>query len=103
METGSRAGVLYVIDSEAKTINWGVLPLADKTIAVIDGLQGANPEEFPQLREALREGLVTVKRKVSGEAHCRARIIASANPERDMASYTHRVEALLNIRSIPNP
>jgi len=102
-ETGSRAGVLYAVDTDANAIIWGLLPLADKGLALIDGLQGMNPKEIPLFREALRSQRITVRMKVSGEALCRTRIIANANASRSLSEYAELAEALIDIRSITDP
>src|SRR5207302_7259953 len=39
-ESASRAGVTYAVDAEHDLIRWGALPLADRTIAYLDGMQG---------------------------------------------------------------
>jgi DNA replicative helicase MCM subunit Mcm2 (Cdc46/Mcm family) len=103
-ESSKRTGILFTVDPEERIIIWGLLVSADKGLALIDSLQGMNPEEIPHLREALREERVTVRMSVSGEAMCRARILAAANPQRlSLDQYMDYAEALLDIRCIKDP
>lgn len=102
-ETSTRGGILFAVEPKTDIIIWGLLPLADKGVALIDGLQGINPLEISHFRDALREQKVTVRMKVSGEASCRTRILAAANPKKVLDAYVDFAEALLDIRCIVDP
>jgi len=103
-ESASRAGLSYYVDPEKNMIVYGTLPMADRSIAYLDGMQSFPPEELPQLREVLRSWRVVVTKKVQGEAPARCRIIMAANPRKPLKDgYTDRVECLADIASITDP
>ena len=103
-ESASRAGLSYYVDPERNMIIFGTLPMADRTIAFLDGMQSFPAEELPQLREVLRSWRVVVTKKVAGEAPARARIIMAANPRKPLKDgYTDKVECLADIASITDP
>ena len=103
-ESASRAGLSYYVDPEKNMIIFGTLPMADRTIAYLDGMQSFPAEELPQLREVLRSWRVVVTKKVQGEAPSRCRIILAANPRKPLKDgYTDKVECLADIASITDP
>jgi hypothetical protein len=79
-ESASRAGITYTIDTDARSIIWGVLVLNDLGFVAIDGFQRMYSDEVGELREALESGKIIVARSVSGEAFARTRIITAMNP-----------------------
>jgi hypothetical protein len=96
-ETATRTGLTYYIDVDSNIIVWGLLPAADMGTALIEAIHGISPDEIIHFREALAQQKLTVKRKVSGEAWCRARIVADANAFQDLDMYTFPVLALNSI------
>ncbi len=96
-ETGTRTGILYTIDTEMRTIIWGVLPLCDMEVAIIDGFDRFPRNEMGELREALEHHIVRVRRFVSGDAYVRTRIIDIANPKRHLKLYAFNVQAVKEI------
>ncbi|MCW4046176.1 MAG: hypothetical protein NWE99_01240 [Candidatus Bathyarchaeota archaeon] len=94
-ETAKRTGLGFSVDNEAKVIFWGALPRGDKEVCMIDGLDRFDPDDLTQLREAMSKQRLKVSMTVSGEALCRTRIIASANPrERSFDKYITMAEAI---------
>lgn len=96
METGSRAGLLYTIDTDRGAIIWGVLALNDMGAVVIDGLQNIHSEEMGEFREALESGEIIVNRSIKGSAPARTRIIGCLNPFKPMNNYIYKCEALID-------
>ncbi|MEM2619400.1 MAG: hypothetical protein QW356_07995 [Candidatus Hadarchaeales archaeon] len=99
-ETGSRAGLLYTVDTDTRTIIWGVVTLADREYAVIDGFDKMNPEEWKECREAINNQKVVVAKKVQGVAPFRVRLILCANTKERMSSYTYPVEGIADIPTL---
>jgi DNA replicative helicase MCM subunit Mcm2 (Cdc46/Mcm family)/predicted transcriptional regulator len=94
-ETAKRTGLGFSVDTEAKVIFWGALPRGDKEVCMIDGLDRFDLEDLTQLREAMSKQRLKVSMAVSGEALCRTRIIASANPrERAFDKYITMAESI---------
>jgi hypothetical protein len=102
-DMSSYAGLLAAVDTEHDAIIWGLLPLADREVALIDSFQKLSTEDVPMFREALRDERLTVRKKVSGEAMCRVRVLAAANPRRTLDGYVVAAEALRDIASITDP
>jgi DNA replicative helicase MCM subunit Mcm2 (Cdc46/Mcm family)/predicted transcriptional regulator len=94
-ETAKRTGLGFSVDTEAKAIFWGALPRGDKEVCMIDGLDHFDLMDLTQLREAMSKQRLKVSMAVSGEALCRTRIIASANPrERAFDKYITMAESI---------
>jgi len=102
-EAGKRTGLLFTVNPDRESITWGLLPLADLTIALIDGLQRVSSEEIGEFREALRQKKIVVKMRVSGEAPCRCRIISAANPMEPLDNYLEHAEAIINTKCFQDP
>lgn len=102
-EAGKRTGLLFTINPDKESITWGLLPLADLTIALIDGLQRITSEEIGEFREALRQKKIVVKMRVSGEAPCRCRIISAANPLEPLDNFLEHAEAIINTNCFRDP
>jgi len=101
-EQSRRTGIVFTVDMERKVIIWGLLVQADMGLALIDSLQGMDPDEIPSLREVQRQQRVKVEMAVRGEALARTRVLAAANPQRDLSNYRYPVECLRDIRCIPD-
>jgi len=79
-ETGGRTGLTYTIDTDNKIIIWGLIPLNDKGLVVIDGMASIASNEIKQFREILEMQKVIVRRSQSGEAWARTRLLGCMNP-----------------------
>ena len=99
----SEAGLTGGIDPDIKEIIWGLLPLADGQIALVDNLQRLPSRILESLREIRRRGIVVIRKVVSGEAPARTRILASANPRRPLSSYTFEAQAIVDTRCFADP
>jgi Mn-dependent DtxR family transcriptional regulator/DNA-directed RNA polymerase subunit M/transcription elongation factor TFIIS len=102
-ESASRAGLLYCVDSDKKMILWGLLPQADLGLATIEGLHGISSDQLAEFREALVSQKVKVNKKVTGEAWCRARIIADANASKNLKDFVFPVQAILSVPCFLDP
>jgi len=103
VETSSRAGLIYTIDTDARVIIWGAVVLNDKKFVFLDGVHLLQPEEIAQMREVLEQQRVKVSRSVSGERFARTRIIATLNPRKPMDSYYYKVQALMDTNFFRDP
>lgn len=93
-ETSSRTGIAYTIDTETRTVIWGSLVQNDLGFIALDGFQQLKGEDTKQLREAFEKGFIIVKRAASDNAFARPRIVACANPYKEMRNYLYACEAL---------
>jgi len=96
-ESASRAGLLYVVDSENSVILWGLLVQADLSMCVLEGMHGLPQDQIAEFREALIQQKVEVHKKVSGAAWCRARVQADANTTKPMKEFLYPCQALLYV------
>ncbi|MEW5760538.1 MAG: hypothetical protein AB1779_07215, partial [Candidatus Thermoplasmatota archaeon] len=88
-ESSGRTGITYTIDPDKKAIIWGALPLNDLGLVAIDGLHSIHSDEMKELREALENQKIIVRRSQSGEAIARTRIIGCMNPDKTMNEYLY--------------
>ena len=103
-EIARRTGLAGTVDNENNVIIWGVLPENDRGYVGLDGLQALSETDLLQLREAIRQGTVEIRMKVSGKALARTRIIATANPrENSLSNYVYKAQALLDCRPFSDP
>lgn len=103
VETSSRTGIAYTIDPDTRTIIWGVLPQNDGGLVVLDGLHTLWAEEVKELREALEQMRIKVRRTVQGDIWARTRILGIMNPNKEMAEYVYRCQALKDSRLFKDP
>jgi len=97
-ETSSRAGLSYFVEPETNTIIWGLLPQADRALALVEALHGLPSEQMIEFREVLASQKVEVRKKVSGCRWARARILADANPPQSMDKYVYPAMAIPSLR-----
>lgn len=102
-ETSSRAGLSYFVESETGTIIWGLLPQADRGLALIEALHGLPSEQMIEFREVLASQKVEVRKKVSGCRWARARILADANPPQSMDKYVYPAMSIPSLRCFYDP
>jgi DNA replicative helicase MCM subunit Mcm2 (Cdc46/Mcm family) len=102
-ESAKRCGITYTIDTDNKAIIWGVLATNDFGLVVIDGLQSIFSDEIGELREALEQQKIIVRRSQSGEAFARTRVVACMNPREEMSNYVYPAQALQSSYPFNNP
>lgn len=105
VETASRTGLLYNIDAENRVAHLGVIPLNDRGLVLMDGLQHLQADEMSQMREVLEVGRLKVNKAVKFERPARVRIIAAMNPRTPstMADYYLRIDALIASYQFQDP
>jgi len=96
-ETSSRTGLSYTIEPDLPMIIWGALVEADRTILVVEAMHKFPPDDMATLREALVKLCVEVRRRVTAKAWARTRIIADANPRKEMTAYPFKCMALRDL------
>jgi len=106
-ESSSRTGITYTIDSDNNALIWGVLPLNDLGFLVIDGMHSLHKEEWRETREALESQRVVVRRKLSGEALARTRVLGIINPgmrdHKPLNTYMFKCQALRDTYIFSDP
>lgn len=60
-------------------IDWGTLPMEDRRLVAIDGIQKMQPDHFAKLAEVQREGMARSEKAARGETYARTRQILIAN------------------------
>ena len=104
-EATSRTGLVWSIDTDLKVLRWGVLPLADGRMAVLEGIHSLDENEMEQLREVLAQQRVEVRRSLTGSAWVRTRIIADSNTAsgRSLKDYLYKCMAIRDSKCFRNP
>ncbi len=105
VETASRTGLLYNIDVENRVAHLGVIPLNDRGLVLMDGLQHLQADEMSQMREVLEVGRLKVNKAVKFERPARVRIIAAMNPKTpsSMGDYYLKIDALIASYQFQDP
>lgn len=108
VETSSRTGILYTPDAESKVIHWGTIPLNDRGLVLLDGMQHISDYEMGEMKETLNQGRLKVNRVVKGERPARVRLIAALNPGTEgnhppMSQYYYRIDALRDTSPFADP
>jgi len=98
LETGTRTGLLYTIHPTkiGYILLWGELVFGDRGLAIIDGSNKMRGEEWIEFRESRSDGILRVRRAVSGDAWMRTRLITIRNPERGESfdEYLYKIQAI---------
>ena len=102
-ETSRRTGLGFTVDKDTGLLVWGVLPMADGRLALIEALHGFPSDQLMQLREALYQGHIVVRMKVSGRRFCRARILADANAPKHLELEAYWCLAIPKIKCFRDP
>ena len=105
VETASRTGLLYNIDAENRVAHLGVIPLNDRGLVLLDGLQHLHSDEMGQMREVLETGRLKINKLVKFERPARIRIISAMNPKTPatMQDYFLRIDALIASYQFQDP
>ncbi len=102
-ETGSRAGILFHVDTEKGAITWGVLPLNDRGYVGIESINMLNAQQWAMFREVLEDQRIKVTMAVQGAANVRTRISATMNPPKVMGDYLCKCQAITDTFIFKNP
>jgi hypothetical protein len=104
-EAGSRAGLLYNVNTDRNIIEWGALPLSDKSLLCIDGFNEMSSSTVTEFREVMEDQEVRVNMSVQGSAPARTRILACMNPDPTPVAhhYDNMAEALEEMDQFQGP
>lgn len=77
------------------TINWGVIPMNDRRLVVLDEAGGMTVEQIAQMSSVRSSGVAKLTKVKSGETSARTRLLWLANPRNSgMDAYLYGVDAL---------
>lgn len=105
-ETARRTGLLYtLVQPRGKEwfIVWGILPMCDKGLVVIDEFTGLEDKDKETLTAVRSSGLVEVSGAASGKAQARTRIVFMCNsPDgRPMKDHNFGCETVMKVFKKP--
>jgi hypothetical protein len=86
-ETSSRTGLMFSFHQSGKGkwgIHFGVLPLADRRLVLIDEFGDVNPDEVKKMSQARSSGVLDVQGVVNARTPVRTRLIMLTNPPRGL-------------------
>jgi len=105
-ETASIVGLTATASQSAGNqwfVEWGVLPLNDKRLLVIDGAHKLSKEHWDTIAETERDGILNIQKASKGKTHARTRQVKVMNPIGDdykttkaMKSFFYPVQAIVN-------
>lgn len=77
-------------------VNWGVIPLHDRRLVVLDELKGATTEVISKLTDMRSSGIAEIPKIERRRTHARTRLIAVSNPRgaKSLDGYSFGVEAI---------
>jgi hypothetical protein len=97
-EAASFAGVvggLQTIGQKDWVVTWGVIPLNDRRLVVLDEISGLTPEEIAQMSDIRSSGQAKLVKIQQETTWARTRLLWLANPRNaTMANYTYGVDAI---------
>lgn len=100
--SSARTGLLYAIDTIGKNriLKWGAIPQEDMRLIIIDEFQQVPSEDVEQMTGPRTNGIIDVRKVVSGKTLARARMIFMANPRNSSGRidvFGHGIFALTTI------
>lgn len=77
-------------------ISWGVIPMNDRRLVVLEELKGASTEVIGALTDMRSSGIAQIVKIETRKAHARTRLIMISNPrsDRPLSTYNFGVEAV---------
>lgn len=77
-------------------VSWGVIPLNDRRLVVLEEVKGLSEEVIAQLTDMRSSGIAALAKIEKVQTHARTRLLWVSNPRRDwqIASYNFGVEAV---------
>lgn len=105
-ESASFAGIIGGLQqfgaSKEWAVTWGVVPINDRRLVVLDEVSGLTPEEIAQMSSVRSSGLAELSKIQQERTYARTRLIWLGNPRAGkMADYTYGVQAIAPL--IGNP
>ncbi len=98
IKTCSIAGLIGGLLETAKRwfITWGIIPLNDKRLVVLEEIKGVSPEIIAKLTETRSSGIAEIAKIEKARTNARVRLIWISNPrtDRQILTYNFGVEAI---------
>ena len=97
-EAASFAGLvggLQQLSGRAWAVTWGIIPINDRRLVVIDELSGLQPEDIAKMSDIRASGVARLAKIQADVTHARTRLLWMGNPRNtDMSNYTYGVDAI---------
>ena len=98
-EAASFAGIIGGLQQYGSnkewSITWGVVPLNDRRLVVLDEVSGLQPEEIAAMSDVRSRGMAQLTKIQQEQTHARTRLLWLGNPRnRRMTDYTYGVQAI---------
>lgn len=88
-------GGLQQISGRDWAVTWGVIPINDRRLVVIDELSGLHPEDIAKMSDVRASGLARLTKIQQEVTFARTRLLWLGNPRNaTMANYTYGVDAI---------
>lgn len=92
---GVVGGLQQFAGSGEYTVNWGIVPMNDRRLVVMEEASGLQPEEIAQLSSVRSSGVAKITKIQQDSTSARTRLLWLANPRNsDMSQYLHGVDAI---------
>lgn len=100
-EAASFAGIIgglqtFGRDGKEWSVTWGVVPLNDRRIVVLDEISGLTSEQIGAMSSVRSSGIAELQKIVQERTSARTRLVWMGNPRsgRKMSDYTYGVQAI---------
>lgn len=97
-EAATFAGIIGGLQQMADkqwAITWGIVPMSDRRLVVLDEASGLSPEEIAKMSDVRSRGIIRMQKIQSEQAWARTRLLWLSNPRNEsMDEYTYGVEAI---------
>jgi hypothetical protein len=88
-------GGVQQISGKDWAVTWGVIPLNDRRLVVIDELSGLHPEEIAKMSDVRASGIARLTKIQSEVTYARTRLLWLGNPRSGgMEQFTYGIDAL---------
>jgi len=98
VKTASAVGLIGGLQESAKRwfVTWGIIPLNDKRLVVLEEVKGISQETIAKLTEVRSSGIAEISKIEKARTNARTRLIWISNPrgDRQILSYNFGVEAI---------
>lgn len=95
-------GGVQQVNQRDWTITWGVIPINDRRIVVIDEVSGLQPEEISKMSDLRASGVAKITKVIQDATLARTRLIWLANPRSGaMSNFTYGVDMLQQLIGQP--
>jgi hypothetical protein len=88
-------GGLQQLGGRDWAVTWGIIPINDRRLVVIDELSGLQPEDISRMSDVRASGVARLTKIQQDVTHARTRLLWMGNPRNtDMSNYTYGVDAI---------